>query len=211
MNYIVYDLELNSKPFKSVIPNEIIEIGAIKLDDNLRKTDTFCSFIKPKYFKKLFPLVKRKTKISQEDINKADCFKDVMSRFIKWAGSDYILISWGHDDVHHLSLNCRYHRMKTGWLKRNIDIQKQFSLIYNMPSGQRYSLENALSLMGLEVEEKLHRALNDAVYTARIFAMIFDKLNLTAFITVKIKHKYKKPKKLSGTVQNIRPAEKKCE
>lgn len=197
MNYIVYDLELNSKPFKSTIPNEIIEIGAIKLDDNLCKIDTFNSFIKPKYFKKLFPVVKRKTNISQEDINNADDFKDVIRRFIKWVGNDYILISWGHDDVHHLSLNCRYHRMSTGWLKRNIDIQKQFSAINNMPPGQRYSLENALSQIGLEVEEELHRALNDSEYTAQIFTMIFDKLNLTTFNTVKIKHKYKKSKRLS--------------
>ncbi|NLP13456.1 MAG: exonuclease domain-containing protein [Clostridium sp.] len=207
MNYIVYDLELNSKPFKSRIPNEIIEIGAIKLDDNLCKIDTFSSFIKPKYFNKLFSVVKRKTKILQEDINKADCFKDVVNRFIRWVGKDYILISWGHDDVHHLSINCRYHRMKTSWLKRNIDIQKQFSAINNMPPGQRYSLENALSLMGLEVEEKLHRALNDAEYTARIFTLIFDRLNLTVFNQIKIKHKYKKPKRLSSTVHNKKFAE----
>lgn len=60
MNYIIYDLELNSKPFKSKLPNEIIEIGAIKLDSDLKEIDTFQAFIKPHYFKKLFPVVKRK-------------------------------------------------------------------------------------------------------------------------------------------------------
>lgn len=54
MNYIVYDLELNSKPFKSSIPNEIIEIGAIKLNENLQEIGMFSSFIKPKYFKNFF-------------------------------------------------------------------------------------------------------------------------------------------------------------
>jgi len=63
MNYIVYDLELNSKPFKSSIPNEIIEIGAIKLNENLQEIGMFSSFIKPKYFKKLFSVVKQKPKL----------------------------------------------------------------------------------------------------------------------------------------------------
>jgi len=79
MNYIVYDLELNSKPFKSSIPNEIIEIGAIKLNENLQEIGMFSSFIKPKYFKKLFSVVKQKTKITQEQINSADSFRNVIN------------------------------------------------------------------------------------------------------------------------------------
>lgn len=63
MNYIVYDLELNSKPFKSSIPNEIIEIGAIKLNENLQEIGMFSSFIKPKYFKNFFPWLSKKPKL----------------------------------------------------------------------------------------------------------------------------------------------------
>ncbi|GAE89011.1 3'-5' exonuclease [Acetivibrio straminisolvens] len=192
MNYIVYDLELNSKPFKSSIPNEIIEIGAIKLNENLQEIGVFSSFIKPKHFKKLFPVVKQKTKITQDQINSADSFRNVIKQFIRWIGDDFILISWGHDDVHNLILNCKFNRIRTDWLKRNIDIQKQFSTIYNLPSGQRYSLENALSLIGVEIGENLHRALNDAEYTAKIFASIFDKLDLKVYNTVHIKNKYKR-------------------
>ncbi|MFZ5987367.1 MAG: exonuclease domain-containing protein [Bacillota bacterium] len=204
MNYIVYDLELNSKPFKSSLPNEVIEIGAIKLDSSLNEAGTFQSFIKPKYFKKLFPVVKRKTQISQEDVDNADCFKDVITRFKQWIGDDYILISWGHDDIHHLSLNCKYNRMKIDWLKSNVDIQKQFSTIFDLPAGQRISLENALLLHGIQVEGELHRALIDAEYTARIFAVIFDKLNLKLFNSAKIKRKHKNNiKRLSKPKQKL--------
>ncbi|HOM02093.1 MAG TPA: 3'-5' exonuclease [Acetivibrio sp.] len=192
MNYIVYDLELNSKPFKSSIPNEIIEIGAIKLNENLQELSVFSSFIKPKCFKKLFPVVKQKTKITQEQINSADSFRNVIKQFMRWIGDDYILISWGHDDVHNLILNCKFNRIKTDWLKRNIDIQKQFSAIHDLPPGQRYSLENALSLIGVKIDENLHRALNDAAYTSKIFASIFDRLDLGVYNTVHIKNKYKR-------------------
>jgi DNA polymerase III epsilon subunit-like protein len=48
MNYIIFDLELNSKVFKSKLPNEIIEIGAVKLNDKLENVDPWKRHLKPK-------------------------------------------------------------------------------------------------------------------------------------------------------------------
>ncbi len=191
MNYIIYDLELNSKPFKSNLPNEIIEVGAVKLDSNLNEVDTFQAFIKPKYFKKLFPVVKRKTRITQEDVNDAENFKDIISNFRSWIGDNFILISWGHDDIHHLLMNCRSNKLTTSWLKKNIDLQKQVSSIYEVPAGQRYSLENALNVLEIKVEENLHRALADARYTAMIFQKTFNKLDLSVFSSIELRKKVK--------------------
>ncbi len=187
MKYIVYDLELNSKPFKSNVPNEIIEIGAIKINNGLEVEDTFQSFVKPRHFKKLFPVVRKKTNISQEHINNADCFKDIIKRFRNWIGEDYLLVSWGHDDIHHLFQNCKYNRINTNWLNKNIDLQKQFSSINDLPQGQRLSLENALKFCGIKIGEDLHRALTDAEYTSRIFTGVFDKLDLELHTFVKLK------------------------
>lgn len=189
MNYIIYDLELNSKPFKSNLPNEIIEIGAVKLDSDLNEIDTFQAFIKPRYFKKLFPVVKRKTKITQEDVNDAENFKDIISSFRNWIGDNFTLISWGHDDIHHLLMSCKSNRLTTSWLKKNVDLQKQVSSIYKVPAGQRYSLENALNVLEIEVGENLHRALADARYTAHIFIKTFDRLDLNVFNSIESKKK----------------------
>lgn len=199
MDYIIYDLELNSKPFKSNLPNEIIEIGAVKLDSNLNEIDTFQAFIKPKYFKKLFPVVKRKTNITQEAINDAGNFKEVISNFRSWIGDNFILISWGHDDIHHLLTSCKGNKITTSWLKKNIDLQKQVSSIYQVPPGQRYSLENALNVLGIEVDEDLHRALADARYTAQIFQKTFDKLDLSVFNSIDSRKKVKTFPKLKST------------
>lgn len=178
MNYIILDLELNSKAFKSRHPNEIIEIGAIKLNTELKETGAFQAFVKPKVYRKLFPIVKRKTHISQDDINNAESFKVVLTSFKEWIGKDYILCCWGHDDIHHLKSNCEFNRRSTGWLKRSVDIQKQFSKISEAPSGQRVSLKNALIMLGIPLEEKLHRADADARYTAEVFKRIFNSLDL---------------------------------
>lgn len=201
MDYIIYDLELNSKPFKSNLPNEIIEIGAVKLDSNLNEVDTFQAFIKPKYFKKLFPVVKRKTKITQEDVNNAGNFKDIISNFRSWIGDNFILISWGHDDIHHLLMSCKSNKLTTSWLKKNIDLQKQVSSIYEVPAGQRYSLENALNVLEIEVEENLHRALADARYTAMIFQKTFYKLDLSVFSSIELRKKVR-------TIPKAKPTKK---
>lgn len=187
MNYIVYDLELNSKIFKSRIPNEIIEIGAVKLNDNLEILDSFQSFVRPKVHRKLFPLIKRKTGIIQEDVNNADSFKEVITRFIQWISGEYVLCSWGHDDIHHLRTNCELNRIKIGWLNSNIDIQNQVSQIYQLPKGEKYSLKKALLILDIPLEESLHRADVDAKYTAKIFIDVFDKLDFSTYNPIKTK------------------------
>ncbi|MCX8128577.1 MAG: exonuclease domain-containing protein [Clostridia bacterium] len=174
MYYIVFDLELNSKAYKSKLPNEVIEIGAVRLDEKLELTDSFQSYIQPKIHRKLFPLIKRKTKITQESINEADSFRNVLNRFREWCGCDSILCSWGPDDIHHLKQNCKLNRVSAKWIKKTFDIQKYFSQLYEAPPGHRYSLSKALEALKIKPEEDLHRAYVDAKYTALVFVNICD-------------------------------------
>ena len=58
MNYIVFDLEWNQCPYgkekeNKRLPFEIIEIGAVKLDENRNITDSFQLLIKPEVYRKL--------------------------------------------------------------------------------------------------------------------------------------------------------------
>jgi 3'-5' exoribonuclease 1 len=178
MHYIVFDLELNSKPFKSIIPNEIIEIGAIKLDSDLQKIDDFQAFVKPKAFKKLCSIIKRKTSISQTDINNAESFKTVIKRFKEWVGDNYILCSWGFDDVYHLRSNCNFNRLSDKWINPHIDIQKKLSKFYELPVGHQLSLKSALKLLTIPINLELHRADVDAKYTSEIFIRMYNEMGI---------------------------------
>ncbi|MCT4508045.1 MAG: exonuclease domain-containing protein [Tepidibacter sp.] len=183
MNYIIFDLELNSKPFKSKIPNEIIEIGAVKVNEQLEITDKFQAFIKPKHFPKLFSRIKKKTNIQQVDINSAKSFKLIMKIFKEWLGEDYLLCSWGYDDYYHLKTNCKLHNIRSNWINEFLDIQKQFSIIHKLEKGKTASLSNALILYNIEVEEgSMHRADIDAKYTCKIFINLFKKLDFSNII-----------------------------
>ncbi|WP_312043549.1 hypothetical protein [Anaerotignum sp.] len=68
MNYIVLDLEFNqSFPFKTgetvapvpECPFEIIQIGAVKLNDSFQQIDTFNALIQPKIYPRLHPFVEK--------------------------------------------------------------------------------------------------------------------------------------------------------
>ncbi|WP_187296174.1 3'-5' exonuclease [Tepidibacter mesophilus] len=181
MNYIIFDLELNSKPFKNKIPNEIIEIGAVKLNNDLEIIDRFQSFIKPKYFSKLFSLIKKKTNIKQVDIDNSDSFKSIIRSFKEWLGEDYLLCCWGYDDYYHIKSNCKLHNIKSSWISEFLDIQKQFSRIHKLEKGKTASLSNALALCCIEInDENMHRADIDAEYTCKLFINIFQKLDFSS-------------------------------
>lgn len=58
MNYIVFDLEWNQCPYgkdreNKRLPFEIIEIGAVKLDENRKMTDQFHEIVKPSVYHRL--------------------------------------------------------------------------------------------------------------------------------------------------------------
>ena len=61
LNYIVFDMEWNQPISKNSYPyvkigsqltNEIIQIGAYKLNDKFQITDSFCRYVHPSFYKK---------------------------------------------------------------------------------------------------------------------------------------------------------------
>ena len=63
MNYIVFDLEWNQcyggQEFVNPrMPSEIIEIGAVKLDEKLNIIDRYESYVRPRLYRRLQPHIK---------------------------------------------------------------------------------------------------------------------------------------------------------
>lgn len=186
MKYIVFDLEFNA-PFKidrktkqlkrgntnPLCPQEIIEIGAVKVNEELDIEDTYQQFIKPKLYTKLHPKVRSKTRISSEDLEGGIGIIEAINSFREWiADPEYILCSWGLDDINELKRNCKYFNIDTRWIEGFKDIQKSSMKHLKLPMGQQLGLKNALVLLDIEIDTKFHKALNDSVYTAKIFKAI---------------------------------------
>ena len=108
MNYIVFDLEWNQpysndisfmKRTKMPLTGEIIQIGAVKLNEKMDIIDHFTMFIKPQYLPRMHKHVRELTGITTHELNHGVPFKTAMQYFQKWCGDEYMLLSWGSDDI----------------------------------------------------------------------------------------------------------------
>lgn len=85
MNYIILDLEATCwRDRASGNQSEIIEIGALKIDDHKMLLGEFSAFVKPKLHPKLSEFCTELTTIEQGDIDQAQDFKTVIRNFFKF-------------------------------------------------------------------------------------------------------------------------------
>ena len=86
MDYIVFDLEWNQsktgleKETKE-IPFEIIEIGAVKLNEKFHLIDKFQRFIKPQIYRELHEITRNLIHIKMEELETGKVFQLVMQDF----------------------------------------------------------------------------------------------------------------------------------
>ncbi len=192
MNYIVFDLEWNQSPLgksrsNERIPFEIIEIGAVKLNENREKISQFHTLVKPQVYNWIHDSIHEVIHVDYKDLMKGVLFPQAVREFLEWCGRDYIFCTWGMQDLMELQRNMKYY----GLLEQipgpvdYYDIQKLFSW-FQEGIKMRRSLEYAIDCLGIHKEKEFHRALEDAQYTAEVFqrmdlAEIFPYYSIDAF------------------------------
>ena len=189
MNYIVLDLEWNQAAYKvdeeEDIPFEIIEIGAVKLNDKAEKIDQFSCLIRPQIYPFLLRRTKEITGLRADDLDREGIyFEDAGADFLEWCGKDYIFCIWGPTDLTQLERNLAYYDIKIPWKYplKYLDVQKLYAL--QMQEGKtRRTLEYAIGALEIPVEGRFHRAIEDAEYTARVFQKI-DREHFESFFSV---------------------------
>jgi len=191
MKYIIFDLEFNqyfnfsednTNIAKTKCPFEIIQIGAIKLDENLNTISTFDVLVKPYVYKDLHPFVQELTGIQLDDLESSKNFKEVYRNFSEFVSSNgTILVVWGMTDIKELFRNISFHGLDSSLIpKEYINIQKYVSKNLNCPKGTNIGLSSAVELLNINVKNKFHDAFNDALYTSEIFKKVFNENLKTA-------------------------------
>jgi len=177
MNYIVLDLEWNqsSIPEKENkdIPFEIIEIGAVKLDQHKTMTGEFNELIRPCVYKEMHKVTRNLIHLKMSELKKGDSFDQVAARFLEWCGEERIFCTWGPLDLTELQRNMAFYQMEplaNGPLPF-LDVQKLFSICYQDGKSRR-SLEYAVDFLHIEKDIPFHRAFSDAYYTAKVLALL---------------------------------------
>ncbi len=177
MNYIVLDLEWNQSSTvpgtNPEVPFEIIEIGAVKLNEDRVMIDEFSALIKPQIYKTMHYMTSKLVHIKMAELKNEHPFDAVMSNFLDWCGEDYMFCTWGPLDITELQRNMKYYGIKPfmdGPLMF-YDVQKLFAIEYD-EAKERKALENAVDILEIQKDIPFHRAFSDAYYTAKVFSKI---------------------------------------
>ncbi|MDR0948937.1 MAG: exonuclease domain-containing protein [Lachnospiraceae bacterium] len=180
MRVIVFDLEWNQGTFTNGhkriegFTAEIIEIGAVRLDDSMKPVDSFHAYVKPQIFLTIHQVTDKLLHIDTKELNEAEPFVQVFQRFLAWCGTeDYRFGTWGIMDLSILQKNIAYYQMESlsdGPIPF-LDVQKLFGYSQNTPK-LRSTLEYAVDTLALAKEIPFHRALDDATYTAKVLQQI---------------------------------------
>ena len=178
MDYIVLDLEwnqplsYNSSAYKSVggkLLFEMIQIGAIRMNERLEITDSFNQLIQPTHYVKLHPRIRRITGITQEQLCDAPQFVEAAERFHAWCGEDSAILTWGCDDISVLQQNLDFFKYSAPFPPM-YDLQRLYGELVG-DTKNRAGLKSAMEHFAIEPEEDhpFHNALNDAYYTSLVF------------------------------------------
>ena len=185
-NHIILDLEFNPVSFedkkaKAILKNEIIEIGAVKLDKHLRMVDRFKCFIKPEHNNMIIPMISRLTGIHTATAFKAETFAPAMEQFVEWIGSGdrTRIYSWSDTDYQQLKREYAYKKIPMpDCFNRIMDLQKIFPRmmkINNLRKTQKMALREAVLYMGVDLNnKKAHDALYDAEITSELLKPLLN-------------------------------------
>lgn len=180
MKHVVVDLEMNpvSREFREVrrkLNEEVIEIGAVRLDENFQQEAEFQCYVKPEYG----PIKKHITSLTgitqamvADKKTYAACFQD----FVDWVGEEETKIySWSMSDIKQLRSECRYKLpdFDIDWLNaRWVDLQQEFDDRLGLHNS--LALKHALGAMDHKFEGTQRTALADAINTSAILTLMQD-------------------------------------
>lgn len=180
MNYIVLDLEWNqgSEDQERELAFEIVEIGAVKLNEQMEQIGQFHGLIRPQIYQELHKVTEELIQLDMETLKDGETFPEVAGRFLAWCSDDqapFIFCTWGTQDLTELQRNMKYYGMEplSGGPIPYLDVQKLFSIAYEDRKTRR-TLEFAVDYLHIAKDVPFHRAYGDAYYTGKVLARCND-------------------------------------
>ena len=183
--YVVFDLEMCFVP-KSVkrsvynCRNELIQIGAVVVDESLGITDKFMTYVSP-VFGNVDAYIENLTGITRQNLSQAPKAKEALEMFFNWMPEDAVMVSWSENDEYQIRKETEAKGIVIDGLEEHlanwIDCQKTFS--QKMNNERSYKLSEALILADIDYDEGEHDALVDAKNTAQLFIKMEREPELT--------------------------------
>jgi len=178
--FVVFDLEAtcydNTDPTKPKdFRNEIIEIGAVKLDETGKEIDRFGKFARPLIHPVISKFCNELTTITQEDIDYADELGDVLVQFLEWVDGA-TLVSWGFYDRTQLEKDLIANDLE--YLLEELEGHQSLKHLHGSWNKLRrggIGLGGAIKFEKLTFDGTAHRGIDDAINIAKIFRKYIDR------------------------------------
>ncbi|MCI7062598.1 MAG: exonuclease domain-containing protein [Lachnospiraceae bacterium] len=180
MQHIMIDLEMNKieKQWrgKNKLSSELIEIGAVRMDEQFNVVDTYQSYVKPE-FGPMDAVIIDLTGITDDKLVGAPDFAVAMDDFAGWIGKEETrYYSWSMSDIRQFQHEAAFKsypgeiigEMEKHWT----DFQEEFRKLLGLH--HRIKLSYAVSAADYEFQGAQHTALADAVNTAEILRLSKD-------------------------------------
>ena len=178
MKYIVIDLEMNpvSRKYrqeKRICRSEIIEIGAVLLDEQYKETGSYKTYVRPQFSDRITEEITKLTGISTEDVQDAPVFSDAWKSFYKWCvevvGEPMQIVTWSDNDQRQVLKEMEMKSYETTSDERSFldgwhDFQEEYGRVVGLQ--QCTTMKNAVMLADSDFEGRQHDALADARNTA---------------------------------------------
>lgn len=185
MHYVILDMEWDSAYHKlhKRFVNQILQIGAVKLDENFNIVDIFDVTVKSSICKKVSKRFTELTGITKEMMLNGISLNEAVERYNDWLGDDTITITWSNSDLYTIAENEKY-LLKNQKFKidKYLDLQKfiQDELrILGHEIKSQISLSHAAELLGITTDGyDLHTAKDDSLLSAALLKKYY---NETAF------------------------------
>ena len=179
---IVLDFEFAPVPKQRQcrgLRNEIIEVGAVKLDNRGNVMGEFSQFVQTEYAEGVAYPVRELTGISAVDTAMADPLFMVIKRLGDWIGRySAQVVCWSGADRRQLMAECGAKRIDLSAFPADwADLQAFYTLIMDVGSHGCVSLSDAATWFGIDFDESTghaHSALADARVTARLLKQVMD-------------------------------------
>ena len=159
---------------------EIIEIGAVLLDENYTEIGYFKTLIKPQFNEVIEPMYEKITGITTAMVENAPVFEEGLKMFLSWCQSvsdDIQLYQWSDSDLLQITKELTLKEVALSESEQVLlmdwnDFQKEYG--NKLMLHRQVSLKNAIMYAGLDFQGKEHDALCDARNTGTLLRIIRD-------------------------------------
>lgn len=179
MNYLVVDFEFTfyKRPVgrpRAFFP-EIIEVGAVKLDENLKEYGKLQNFVKPHFFPNHAKDAMDFCMITEKDMKKGITFSVMLEKLADmYEAGKTLFVAWGDSDYKVLAQGCERHKLDNPIREDDyLDLAEAYKIwagAENTPS-----LKAAIEDVEVVADGLAHTAFDDAYNTGKVLAKMLEK------------------------------------